>query len=61
VVQVEVVAGQVGEVVGGEPLDLFARLVVAAGLTEQHGERRPPAEVGREPVDEAPEGRLQLG
>ena len=41
--------GHGGEVVQVEvvPVDLLARLALAAGLTEKHGERRPPAEVGR--------------
>jgi hypothetical protein len=49
--QVQVVAGQVGELVGLQPLDVLAGLVTAGGLAQQHGQGGPPAEVGRESVD----------
>jgi len=54
VVEVQVVAGQPGEVAGGQRLELLAGLVGAAGLAQQHGEGGPPAQVGREPVHEPP-------
>lgn len=47
VVEVQVVAGETGEIVGRQLPDVLAGLVGTAGLAEQHGIRRPPAEIGR--------------
>jgi hypothetical protein len=37
VVEVQVVAGEPGDVVGGQQVELRSRLVVAAGLAQQDG------------------------